>query len=265
MRKTDGKIKLIVITLLAAVLSIGMSVAVYADNPVHVNSVDVTGMGNRYTSVPAGETIDVVEYSATSCTIHRLDGYEVDENTTVTINGKKTKFDSRRPDPGFPDLIHYTFKVDDSSDSSDKSSENSSSGSSKKKSENHEPGSWVKNPNEKQSLGMSAAGLAAGTTLGWQEQGQLGKMAFAAAKPAGWSEGFSFNILTNGNADYSLKNGSLQLFIPADYLKAGRQYAVMGIGKGGIVKIFTDQDTNPNTITINLNLEGYAMELIYKD
>lgn len=253
MRKTDGKIKLIVLTLLAAVLSIGMSVAVYAAN-IYISSVDVTSTGayngGKCWAEVAGDSVAINGLSPDE------NSYYLDSNTKVTLNGKPCKY-VKKTSEGPTDYFHFTVSSSDSSDSSDSSS--------KKKSENHEPGSWVKNPNEKQSLGMSAAGLAAGTTLGWQEQGQLGKMAFAAAKPAGWSEGFSFNILTNGNADYSLKNGSLQLFIPADYLKAGRQYAVMGIGKGGIVKIFTDQDTNPNTITINLNLEGYAMELIYKD
>lgn len=254
MREMKGKIKLIVMTLLVAVLSIGMSVAVYAAN-IYISSVDVTSSG-EYNDGKCWAEVEGDTVAINALLPGDGNTYYLDSNTKVTLNGKACKY-VKKTTAGTTDYFHFTVSSSEGSDSS--------SGSSKKKSEHHEPGSWVSNPNEKQSLGMSAAGLAAGTTLGWQEQGELGKMAFTAAKPVGWSEGFSFNILTNGKADYSLKNGSLQLLIPAEYIKAGRQYAVMGIGKGGAVKVFTDQDANPNTITINLNLEGYAMELIYKD
>ena len=56
------------------------------------------------------------------------------------------------------------------------------------------------------------------------------------------------------------------LYIPGEYIKANRQYALLGMNKAGQVILFADTDLNPNTVTVNLaNMDGYAFDLIYKD
>lgn len=66
--------------------------------------------------------------------------------------------------------------------------------------------------------------------------------------------------------DLSVKNGTLTLSIPGEYIKGGRQYALLGMNKAGQVILFADTDNNPNTVTVNLaNMDGYAFNLIYKD
>ena len=93
----------------------------------------------------------------------------------------------------------------------------------------------------------------------------IAKALFKASTPVGWNETFSFNMMVNGKADYSLKSGTFTLQIPAEYLKAGRQFAILAMGKNGQVFTLPDTDTNPATITVNVNFDGYAMDLIYKD
>ncbi len=131
--------------------------------------------------------------------------------------------------------------------------------------EKHTVASWVKNPNEKQQLVMTGVSLPAGTSLGWAEQGDLGKLAFKAATPAGWAEAFSFNMLTSGKPEYTLKNGTMTLLIPSSYQKAGRTYAVLAIDQSGAVLCFPDTDTNNATVTANINVTGYAFDLIYTE
>lgn len=98
------------------------------------------------------------------------------------------------------------------------------------------------------------------------QQGNAAKAIFTASKPAGWTEAFSFNLSFDDKTDYTLKNGILTLYIPSDYIKAGRQYALMGMDQGGQVHIYSDTDAQLGTVTtVPLNLQGYAMELIYKD
>lgn len=98
------------------------------------------------------------------------------------------------------------------------------------------------------------------------QQGNAAKAIFTASKPAGWTEAFSFNLSFDDKTDYTLKNGILTLYISSDYIKAGRQYALMGMDQGGQVHIYSDTDAQLGTVTtVPLNLQGYAMELIYKD
>ncbi len=129
----------------------------------------------------------------------------------------------------------------------------------------HTPPSWVLNPNEKQQLGILFTGTPAGLTAGYQEQGETAQALFKKETPAGWNKAFSFNILKDGKPDSSLKQGTLTLIIPTEYRKAGRQFAILAMGKNGNVVLLSDTDTSPNTITVALNIEGYAFELIYKD
>lgn len=249
--KRTCKLKLVFVVMIVSILCIGMGVTVYAD--VHVDSVNVTGMGNRYSSVPAGNTIDVVDYSDTSCTIHSMMGYEVNESTKVTINGKTAKF-SRKENDGV--LDYYTFVVSSSSDDDEKKED--------KKEEHSEPASWVKNPDEMGIGGFSGGASFVGTVnLGKQEQGPLGKLAFAQNRPVGWSEAFSFNMTVNGKADFTAKNGTLSITVPKQFIKAGRKFALLAIEQDGTVKLYNDMDTSDSTVTILLNGTAYAYDLIY--
>ncbi len=101
--------------------------------------------------------------------------------------------------------------------------------------------------------------------LGRVEQGPGGKAAFAAALPAGWNLGFSFSMSYDGKNEYSLKNGIIKLYVPQEFQKAGRKYAIMAIDKNGKVSVIYDADTLEQLVTVSPNVEGYAYELIYKD
>jgi hypothetical protein len=63
----------------------------------------------------------------------------------------------------------------------------------------------------------------------------------------------------------TLKKGTFTLTIPSEYRKAGRQFALIALTKGGQTILLPDTDTNPNTVTATINVEGYAFALIYKD
>ena len=101
--------------------------------------------------------------------------------------------------------------------------------------------------------------------LGKQEQGPVCKSLFTASCPKGWIEAFSMSMSYDGVYTSTLKNGTLQLYIPAQYQKAGRQYAVMAMDKYGKVHIYQDTDALPFVFTSPLNFEGYAFCVIYKD
>ncbi len=115
-------------------------------------------------------------------------------------------------------------------------------------------------------IGMSFAGnLTGNVRIGPQVQGLIARQAFLMNTPKGWKEAFTFNMTVNDKADYSLKKGTLSFRIPTQYQKAGRKYAILGLDKNGKVKVFNDIDLKPDTITVNLDIEGYAFDLIYCD
>ena len=135
----------------------------------------------------------------------------------------------------------------------------------KHKEKDHTPPSWVLNPNEKQALGITYTGLAPGTTAGYQEQGEAAKALLTAATPKGCIKAFSFNLLNGGVPDQTLKLGTLTMFIHPEWQKAGRQYAMLSLDKYGNVAFLPDIDTDPIRCTVNLNFEGYALDVLYKD
>lgn len=109
-------------------------------------------------------------------------------------------------------------------------------------------------------------GLPYGTFFVKQEQGVAAKYAFAAALQKGYKSAFTFNMITNGKKpEFTLKKGTFTLTIPPELRKAGRTFAIQALDKNGKVLILPDKDKNPDTITVDVNLEGYAFELIYKD
>lgn len=101
--------------------------------------------------------------------------------------------------------------------------------------------------------------------IGKQEQSALATSVFKAAVPAGWNWAFPMSMSYNGKNEYSLKNGTIKLYIPAAYQKSGRQFAFLAMDKKGKVILLPDQDVLANTVTVTPNIEGYAYVLIYKD
>lgn len=130
----------------------------------------------------------------------------------------------------------------------------------------HKPASWELNPNEKRQLVITFTGTPASLAAGYQEQGAAAQALMKTAVPAGWTKAFSFNLLNSQRQpETNLKTGTMTLYIPSEYQKAGRQFALVILDKGGQTYLLSDMDTNPGTITVPLNYEGYAMDLLYKD
>ncbi len=97
-----------------------------------------------------------------------------------------------------------------------------------------------------------------------QVQGPAAQLAFKQIMSPGCNEAFSFNLIADGKAiDHTLKNGKLILFIPDGYRKAGRVFALTAIDKNGKVHFYPDTDSDPATVTVDVNFEGYAFDLIY--
>ncbi len=101
--------------------------------------------------------------------------------------------------------------------------------------------------------------------LGKTEQSSLGRIAFNAARPKGWNKAFSMSMSYQGRNEYSQKDGTIVLYVPDEYQKKGRKYAIMAIDKSGNVTILEDTDIYPYLVTVSPRLEGYAYELIYSD
>lgn len=100
-------------------------------------------------------------------------------------------------------------------------------------------------------------------------QGEKCQAAFKAARPAGYEEAFSLSMLANKGegykTSYDLKSGKFVLDIPEAWQKDGRVFALIGIDEQGRTYLFADEDTDDGTITVSLNLQGYAFSLIYTD
>ncbi len=108
-------------------------------------------------------------------------------------------------------------------------------------------------------------GLPYGTRAVKVEQGPAAKAMLHAARPAGYMDGFFFSLITNGKAETTLKAGTITLVIPMEFQKAGRTFAIIGLDKNGKTYVYSDTDTDPTTITFDVNMEGYAFSFIYKD
>ncbi len=96
-------------------------------------------------------------------------------------------------------------------------------------------------------------------------QGPQAQAVFAAATPAGYRQISTFNVVVNGGINYDNKNGRLVLSISKEYQKSGRTFALIGIGTNGQPFVFTDVDTSDETITADININGYAFALICTD
>nr|MCR5237264.1 InlB B-repeat-containing protein [Lachnospiraceae bacterium] len=101
--------------------------------------------------------------------------------------------------------------------------------------------------------------------IGKEVQGAAANAAFKMAVPAGWKEAFTFSMSNEDKHTYTLKDGTIKLYVPEGFQKAGRMYAILAMGQKGAVKLLSDTDTLASWITVNPNVEGYAFELIYMD
>jgi hypothetical protein len=207
--------------------------------------------------ISAGETITwgsgTLEVTYEPCSVTDRDMMADNERTysVKSISGyDKWKITSQR----YADnILSLTLSAPDKS----------SSGSNKKRS--HTPGSWEGNPDEISAFYIKNGVMDPKAKFGKQEQGAACKAAFAAALPAGFTQAFTFSMSVDDKHTTDLKDGSLKLYVPSYYQKTGRQYAIMAIDKNGLVHIYNDSDTFPFIVTAQLNFEGYAFALIYKD
>ena len=102
-----------------------------------------------------------------------------------------------------------------------------------------------------------------------EKPGPICAAAFKAATPTSFVEAFTFSMLGKDNGTFKTssgkKTGEFTLNIPPQYRKAGRSFALIGIDQYGHTKIFTDTDLSSDSITVKLDLEGYAFSVIYTD
>ena len=108
-------------------------------------------------------------------------------------------------------------------------------------------------------------GLPYGTRAVKVEQGPAEKAMLQTARPAGYKEGFTFNLITHGKAETTLKTGTITMVIPKKFQKEGRTFAIIGLDKNGKTYVYSDTDTDPATITFDVHMEGYVFSFIYKD
>lgn len=83
--------------------------------------------------------------------------------------------------------------------------------------------------------------------------------------PKNFKSAFSFNLLVGNKTDYSRKQGKLIINIPKAVQKDGRRFALIGIDRQGKTKLFYDTDTVKETLTADIDIEGYAFLLVYMD
>lgn len=120
----------------------------------------------------------------------------------------------------------------------------------------------LKNVGSPQNGGKEISGICT-----FEKQGPLCAALFKTVTPKGFEEAFSFNLNLDATGrtapNYGRKVGQFVLNIPKQYRKAGRVFALIGVGRNGKVKFFYDSDMDDETFTTNLDIEGYAFSFIY--
>lgn len=133
-----------------------------------------------------------------------------------------------------------------------------------KKSSDSSGDSLPPNPDALTTIYIENGEKVLGARASKQIQGPAAQFAFKQIMAPGCSEAFSFNLLADGKTvDYTLKKGKLILFIPDVYKNAGRVFALTAIDKNMNVHFYPDTDNDPATVTVNINFEGYAFDVIY--
>ena len=184
-------------------------------------------------------------------------GYEF-KNWNTKADGSGDKYDNKQSIELKEDMTLYAQwekgkpeKDDDDDDDEEESTEPSKPA--------------VVNPDTVEGFFAAGGQPVPGVAMGKTKQGVAAQTLLDSARPAGYLQAFTFNMAVNGKIDHTLKNGVLTIIIPKEYLKAGRTFAIMALDKNGKAWVYPDIDTNPATVTANINFEGYAFALIYKD
>ena len=267
-----------------------------------VQSVDITddgGDGLSWTSTPPDtayvEKKDDGSYRVNGQWTKTTGNASITDNTKVTVNGNAATYISG---PEGEEGSYY-YKASDSSDdtsdttdtseSSDTVSSSDDSSSSKSDDDDSSSSSGSSGSSNSQwsspvyvdpvtsAINTTLAGttftasetgssLPAGSSLAAETPGPVAQVVFAQALPTGWAQAFSFVIKTYSSNSYTVKNGKVTISIPAQFKLAGRKFALMGIDKDGVVHIFDDlSPEDGDSISVDLDLEGYAFQLIYTD
>ncbi len=97
------------------------------------------------------------------------------------------------------------------------------------------------------------------------ELGDLAKATVKAFIPAGYMYACDGAISFNYKLDYTNKNGVICLQLPEGIQASNRVYKILTIGEGGTIAYGDDLDSNPNTITANINFNGFAFSILYSE
>ncbi len=157
----------------------------------------------------------------------------------------------------------YQKKTDSSDKDDDKKGKDNDK--KKKKGESSSSGPVVFNPDAICAYYLLNGAMKDDARIGKQKQGPLAESLFMGAIPAGWKAAFSMSMSVNGKNEYSLKNGYIVLYVPAQYQKTGRQFAFLAMDENGKVYVLDDLDPDAGIVKVNPNIKGYAYYLIYKD
>lgn len=75
----------------------------------------------------------------------------------------------------------------------------------------------------------------------------------------------SYNIHVYDKANYSRKTGSLVFGLRSDMIVKNRTYFAVMIDNGGNAILLNDSDSADNTLTFNIDIEGYAIFIYFVD
>lgn len=101
--------------------------------------------------------------------------------------------------------------------------------------------------------------------LGWENQGEACMAAFNVALPAGYKIFNTLSMSYDGKNTYDPKKGELSIYIPAYMQKTGREFAIMCIDEAGKIYGYQNKSRSAGLFIADIDFEGYAMCLIYKD
>ena len=62
-----------------------------------------------------------------------------------------------------------------------------------------------------------------------------------------------------------MKNGTIVLPIPSQYIKSGRRFAILALDQNETGHTILDSDASNSTISVDISVAGYAFDLIYTD
>ncbi len=269
-----SKNKPLVSMCLTVVLAVAMVVPVFAD--VHVESVDITDNGGEptWTTNPEGgsSVVWVDKSGSDEYVINGLavpsddtenENYVVDSSTDVTVNGGRASYEGSSVNSG---VEYHTFKAGGAAaEEEEESHEHHSSSNESSDEPLVDPITMAINSSFLMETAAGTNSFGTDASLVAEECGPAAQAAFVAAMPGGFTKGFSFSIVNGQQASYSLKSGKFSFRIPAQYIKAGRKFKLLGIDKNGKVKEFENVSTEDGLFAANVDIEGYAFELVYAD